>query len=400
VAQLTKDTFHKSQGSTDLGVEPSVRTVSFFLPYFGDGGVERTSLILAREFVEYGANVDILTIKPWGPFLGQIPDGVRLFDLGTGRALTCLPRLASYMRRHRPELIISAQSYANLIAIWAHMLAGHPGELIVTERVSMSAATHYARSLRERLLPSLMRRFYPRADAIVANSQAGADDLAALLHLPSQQVHFIYNPTLHDEIFERAKEPLNDPWFQPGQPPVVLGVGRLTHQKDFHTLVRAFAAVRRDTEARLVILGEGEDRLSLEALASKLGVALDVRLAGFVKNPYKYMARAGVFALSSWYEGLPNVLIEALGLGTPVVSTDCPGGSREILLDGALGTLVPVEDAEALAREIAQILREGDAARRRIAQNRQHLERFQPKACLTRYLELAQHFEQQAINVV
>ena len=175
-----------------------------------------------------------------------------------------------------------------------------------------------------------------------------------------------------------------------GEPPVILGVGRLTHQKDFHTLLEAFAIVRGQRKCRLMILGEGEDRDSLEALARKLGVAADVRLIGFATNPYKYMARSSVFVLSSRYEGLPNVLIEAMGLATPVVSTDCPGGAREILLDGKLGPLVPVGDSQALANELGSILGDLESSRRRVGHVQANLDRFRPEACLMKYVELAQ----------
>lgn len=382
--------FLADDGAETQDVGNRVKSVSFFLPHFGDGGVERTTLILAREFADYGASVELLTLRPWGPFLGQLPDGVKLTDLGTRRAITCLPRLARHLRKRGPDLLISAQSYANVVAIWAHALAGRPGRLIVTERLAMSAATSYASSIREQLMPMLMRRFYPRADAIIANSEAGAHDLADLLRLPRHGVGFIHNPTLHDDIFLRAKEPLDDPWFQSGEPPVILGVGRLTHQKDFHTLIEAFAIVRRQRECRLVILGEGNDRDSLKSLAEELGVGADVGLAGFADNPYKYMAHSDVFVLSSRYEGLPNVLIEAMGLGTPVISTDCPGGAREILLDGELGPLVPVGDSQALAREITEILAEPESARRRVGRGQAYLDRFRPQTCLARYLELAE----------
>ena len=149
---------------------------------------------------------------------------------------------------------------------------------------------------------------------------------------------------------------MDHPWFAPGSPPVVLGIGRLTTQKDFPTLLKAFAQVRAVRKARLMILGEGRDRQALEVLARELGVASDVDLPGFVLNPFPYMVRASLLVLSSAWEGLPGVLIEAMACGCPVVSTDCPSGPSEILDGGAYGPLVPVGDDGALAKAILSVL--------------------------------------------
>jgi glycosyltransferase involved in cell wall biosynthesis len=174
--------------------------------------------------------------------------------------------------------------------------------------------------------------------------------------IPIQKVHVIYNPVVSPELYEKADAPLEHPWFRSNQPPVILGVGRHRPQKGFDTLLRAFARVRQETPARLVILGEGPERPNLERLASELGVAADVDMPGFDPNPFRYMRRAGVFVLSSRYEGLPNVLIQALACGCPVVSTDCPSGPSEILDGGRYGALVPVDDVEAMAGAIVRAL--------------------------------------------
>jgi glycosyltransferase involved in cell wall biosynthesis len=203
----------------------------------------------------------------------------------------------------------------------------------------------------------LARWFYPWADAIVTVSQGSADDLVRL-GLSSERIRVIYNPVVTPELFEKAKEPLEHDWFEPGSPPVILGVGRLEKQKDFPTLIRAFAQVRQQRPARLMILGEGQDRPALEALVQELGIEEDVALPGFVANPFAYMARAGVFVLSSLFEGLPTVLIEAIAVGTKVVSTDCESGPAEILENGLYGKLVPVGDSKGIAEAILSTLEE------------------------------------------
>jgi glycosyltransferase involved in cell wall biosynthesis len=197
-----------------------------------------------------------------------------------------------------------------------------------------------------------------------------------------EKIKVIYNPVITPELFAKAEEPLDHPWFRPGEPPVVLGVGRLTQAKDFPTLIRAFALVRKERPARLMILGEGEERPKLEALVRELGLEEDVALPGFVGNPYKYIARAGVFVLSSAWEGLPTTLVEALALGTPVVSTNCKSGPEEILEEGRWGRLVPVGNIEELAKAIGESL-----SMPRLL-NGGALDRFRVDIVVDRYLEV------------
>jgi glycosyltransferase involved in cell wall biosynthesis len=229
-------------------------------------------------------------------------------------------------------------------------------------------------------------RTYPFADAVVAVSSELADDLSAVAGLPRGLIRTVYNPVVGPELPALAAEPAGHPWLRPGGPPVVLGAGRLVEQKDFPTLLRAFALVRRERPARLVILGEGPAgaREGLAALAAGLGVAADLDLPGFVANPYAYMARAAAFALSSLHEGLPGVLIQALACGCPVVSTDCPSGPREILDGGRYGRLVPVGDHEALARAILACLDDPSGREERVAR----AAAFGLERAVDRYLEL------------
>jgi glycosyltransferase involved in cell wall biosynthesis len=362
--------------------------IAFFIPYFGDGGVERTTLILGRFFIKDGHSVDLLTLQAWGPFLRQIPREMRIIDLKTPRTITALPKLVKYLREVQPTALISAQYYANIVSIWRYMLSGVRTRLIVTERLALSKALSQRKRFTEYLFPYLIRKFYPKVHAVVANSEDGAKDLAYLLGWPQGRVYCIYNPTYDDSILERAKEPVEHPWFQPGEPPIILSVGRLTFQKDYGTLLRAFARVRKELPCRLVILGEGEGRERLEMLAGDLGVENDVDLPGFVENPYRYMARASIFVLSSRYEGLPNVLIEALACGVPIVSTDCLSGPKEILLDGKAGLLVPVGDEKTMAHGILSLLRDQDRARHLVMEGQRHLERFRPEICYQAYVKL------------
>jgi len=334
--------------------------LALFIPTLGGGGAERVMVNLARGFSEQGLKVDLVLAKAEGPYLSQVPSRVRVVDLKASRVLTSLPGLVRYLKRERPAALLSALDHANIVAIWARKIAGIPCRLVVSTHATLSKVIENASNARSRVMPLFIRWFYPWADAVVAVSQGVADDLVKTTWLPRELITVIYNPIVTPELLEKAKENVVHPWFKPGQPPVILSAGRLTKQKDFPTLIRAFALVRAKHPARLMILGEGEERSKLEALVRELGLENDVSMPGFVENPYAYMARAAVFVLSSAWEGFGNVLVEAMAVGTPVVSTDCPSGPAEILEGGKWGKLVPVGDVEKLAEAIKDVLSESN----------------------------------------
>lgn len=324
--------------------------LAIFLPSLSGGGAERSMLNLAHGVAERGYPVDLVLAQARGPYLSGVDKAVRIVDLKASRVLMSLPALARYLRKEQPKALVSALNYANVVALWARRLVGVPKRVLVNEQNTVSRSAYNSAKRRQRMVPHLMRRFYPWADYIIGNSQGVADDLSQVLGIPRQRIKILYNPVVTPEVREKAQAPLDHPWFEPGQPPVVLAVGRLTKQKDFPTLLRAFAQVVSTRPARLLILGEGVDRPMLEALVRQLGIQDHVSLPGFVDNPYAYMTRAGLYVLSSRWEGLPTVLIEALSCGLPIVATDCPSGPKEILADGQHGVLVPVGDVTALAR--------------------------------------------------
>lgn len=347
---------HEVTKAKDTMANPE-RRIAIFMPALWGGGGERSMLNLARGLAESGRAVDLVLAQAAGPFLSEVPSSVRVRDLKASRVLTSLPALVRYLRSERPEAMLSVFGYSNVIALWAWRMAAVPTRLFVNEQNTVSVEAGNAASWRGRLTPRLIKRFYPWANGIIVVSQGVRDDLARLTKIPRERITVIFNPSVvRPEVLEKAQASLEHPWFAPGEPPVLLGIGRLHPQKDYPTLLQAFAKVRQKRPARLLILGEGKERPMLEALLKSLGLEQDVSLPGFVMNPFAYMARASVFVLSSRWEGLPTVLIEALCCGTRVVSTDCPSGPREILRDGKYGQLVPVGDVGALARAIETAL--------------------------------------------
>ncbi len=360
--------------------------IALFLPRLDDGGAERVMLQLCKGFAARGHDVDLVVAVPGGPLESQVPTVARRIDLGAKRNVAALPAFVRYLRRERPAALLSTLEYGNILAVWAAKLARVKTRVVLRE-ANVLLPQDQMRGLRPHAERALMRRFYPMADAIVAVSESVERDLVAGLRLDGRTIRTIYNPVITRELEPKAAAALEDPWFGSGQPPVVLGVGRLAPQKDFATLVRAFAEVRAKRPARLVILGEGEERAALEALACELRVDTDVRLPGYDHNPFRYMSRATVFALSSIFEGLPGALIQAMACGCRVVSTDCPGGSREILDGGgrSLGELVPMRDPRRLAAAILTLLEDADRGPARLVHP---VERFQEEGAVNAYLDV------------
>jgi len=364
------------------------RHLAFLVLSLSGGGVELMTLRIAGALADRGHRVDLLVGRNEGELTGQIPDGVRLVPLGSapvpaGRALALaadpagwrelllpvllpvkgsgtlrhLPGLVRYLARESPDGLFAAKTYPNLAALWARKKTGVETKVAVSERLVLSEQLRHSANRgkwRLRHLPALLHRSYAWADAILAVSDGVARDLSAVARLPRQNIVTIYNPVLTPDILTRAREPASHPWLADRRAPVILSAGRLSLEKDYPTLLRAFALLREQVPARLIIVGEGGQRTQLERLASELGITEAVSLPGFVQNPYAYMAQASVFVLSSLFEGFGNVLVEALACGCPVVSTDCPGGPGEILDQGRYGRLVPVGDPAALERAIRE----------------------------------------------
>ncbi|MDJ0702074.1 MAG: glycosyltransferase [Leptolyngbyaceae cyanobacterium MO_188.B28] len=337
-------------------IQGASQRISLFLSYLGGGGAERVMLNLAMGFIQHGFEVDLVLSKAWGPHLWKVPSTVRVVDLGASRPLLSLPKLTQYLKREQPLALLAAMHYANEIAVLAKRLAGVSTQILVTEHNTLSRSINQLKGLKRRLIPLGVKRLYPLADHIVTVSKGARDDLQHWINSPGATVEAIYNPVITDDLYQKAEVAVDHPWFQAGEPPVILGVGKLERQKDFPMLIRAFAQVRSQQPCRLAILGWGPDKPELEALIADLGLAEDAALLGYVDNPYAYMARSRLFALSSAWEGLPTVLIEAMALGVPVVSTNCKSGPEEILNQGEFGNLVPVGDNNAMAESILAIL--------------------------------------------
>ena len=300
--------------------------------------------------------VDLVLIRDESRHLRSLPANVQVVRLGVRHSALSIPAIARYLRRVRPDALLAVKDRAGRAALVARRLAAVPTRVVIRLGTTLSEAIKdQSAPLRWlRYLP--IRLLYRQADAIVAVSAGVAADVAATARVPTERIRVVRNPVITPDLLRDADETVEHAWLADGQIPVVLGIGRLTKQKGFPTLIRAFAAARRQRPLHLIILGEGRDRAKLQELAEVGGVAEDVDLPGFQLNPYAWLARSKLFVLSSAWEGSPNALTEAMALGVPVVSTDCRSGPRELLDGGRYGRLVPVGDANALAEAMLETL--------------------------------------------
>jgi glycosyltransferase involved in cell wall biosynthesis len=289
--------------------------------------------------------------------LSEIASEVNVVDLKSSRILYSILGLAKYLRMVKPTILLSTEIHVNIAALIAKKLAQVNTHIILRESNTFSALNLNLEKRFKTSLPIKIAPFvYPWADGYIAVSQGVAEDMISSLNIRKKKVHVVYNPVFSNELFNKKEEPVDHPWFKITGVPVILGAGRLSAQKDFNTLIRAFAIVRKVREAKLIILGEGSEFGNLKNLAVQLKIDKDVDLPGFVENPFAYMNRARLFVLSSKYEGLPGVLIQAMACGCPVISTDCPSGPREILADGKFGPLIPVGDPLSMAKAMDNML--------------------------------------------
>lgn len=335
--------------------------IALFLPSATGGGAERVMLVLARAFAGEGIATDLVLAQDRDQLgASSATPNLGYVRLGQTRMIKAILPLARYLRRHRPDAMLTTLNYANVAAIVARRLSGTKTRLVLREATTLSRYDPSVNeSGRDRMVQWLCARLYGAADGIIAVSRGVAGDVAENLGVDPDRISVIYNPLLAGEIRKRAAEPVSHPWFAPGAPPVIINVGRLSRQKDQALLMEAFGEVRSGQRARLAILGEGSQRAELETLARRLGIQDDVWLPGHVENPHAFLARSRVFALSSRVEGLPNVLLEAMVCGVPVVATNCPSGPAEILEDGKWGALVRPMDRRAMADAIRAVLERG-----------------------------------------
>ena len=359
--------------------------IAIFMSTSGHSGVDRAMRHLIPALASRGYAVDLLKVRRHGPELRDTYPNVRVLDTGVSTTYAALPYLVRYLRKERPAVLLSDKDKVNRTALLARWLAGASEHT----RLVLSSGTTVSIDLQHRgWIARLVQRFsmryvYPLADQVIVTCEAVADDMSQYTGLARKHICAVASPVVPHSLVSEAQPVPAHPWYGgDSRPPVVLGVGELAARKDFATLIRAFALVRAQRAARLIIVGKGRELDALKALSASLGVGQDVDFVGFRSDVYAYMAHAQLFVMTSRWEGLGFVLIEALACGTPVVATDCPSGPAEVLNGGEFGRLVPVGAVEALAKAMIETLEAPPDA----ASNRKAVERYGIDAATTEYL--------------
>ena len=355
--------------SADPGMEVVRRQgerphLALFLATSGHSGVDRSFKRLVPALARRGYRVDLLQVRRHGPYIEPLPPNCRRIDLGTRHVYSAIPALVRYLRHNQPQVLFAGKYRVNLAALLAHRWAKSQSRLVLSSGTTVSVDLA-GRGWFERTLHRwVIAHWYRNAHLLVANSRGVADDLAACAGLASQAVQVVPRAVIDADLLQAPCPKPDHPWYRSSTEPVFVSVGELSERKDHATLIRAFAQLNATHPARLIILGKGREQSRLQALAQALKVADRVQLPGFVDQPFGYMAHATALVHSARWEGLGFVLIEALAVGTPVISTDCPSGPREILNDGQLGTLVPVADVSAMASAMRDALNAPPSAER------------------------------------
>ncbi|WP_350342381.1 glycosyltransferase [Proteinivorax tanatarense] len=333
--------------------------ITLYIPSLNLGGIAKNTIRLAKGLIAMGYDVDVVVVNYKGEYVKDLPSEINIVNLNSKKAMFSIPKLVSYLRRKRPKALISANDYTNIIAIIAKKLSAVKCKLIISVRTNVTTHCKNAKSIKERLLvPLLIKKAYPLSDYIVSVSKGVQEDLVSNFNIPENKSVVIYNPIFDESILEKKLEEPNHIWFGKANT-ILLSAGRLTQQKDYPTLIKAFAEFRKTENSKsvkLIILGEGPERDNLQKLINKLNLTGDVDLLGYVSNPYSYMGKADLFVLPSKWEGFGNVLVEALSCGVNVITTNCPSGPMEIINYGEFGTFVPVGDYKKMSDKIKDTL--------------------------------------------
>ena len=371
-------------GGTGRGAQTSRPRIKIlcFVPQLGGGGAEMHLLRLLTHFDRTKFQPLLAVARPGGSYEARLPADIIARCCGwprvpssTLRMQTSIPALRRLLAAEQPEVIISFLDHTTAASAAALESLPHPRPLFIAAiQNNLEKTLDHLPQWTRGWLPRAIVSAYSRADRIIALSSGVAEGLAQLIPETRSRISVIHNAG-YDQQVERLA--LEQPALPTPKGPWFLGCGRLTAQKDFSTLIRAFARIRHECAAELWILGEGELRGKLEREIAALGLGSCVRLPGFVKNPFAFMARASAFVLSSQWEGFGNVVTEAMACGTPVISTDCPHGPREILEDGRWGSLVPVANVDGLAEAMRAALANPSQHQARASAARSQAVRFE-----------------------
>jgi len=357
--------------------------ITFVLPTLEIGGAEKMTLNLIQGLLNFSYKIDLILINAKGPLLKYVPKGCNIINFKLKHTLFSLFKFIKYLRNETPIVLISSLTHLNIITIISILISRVKTKLIIMEQANLTSVTKN-NNLKVKIVSILAHFLYKRANFIIAVSECVKEDLLKKILGIENKIRVIYNPIPNNDMFLMSSEPVYHKWFLKKNIPIILSIGRLAKEKNYSTLLQAFKLVKNVVRCKLVIIGDGPERENLENLAKNLQINEDLWMPGFDVNPYKYMSKSDIFVLTSIYEGLPNVLIEALALGLPLVSTDCESGPREIIKNNINGLLVKVGDYESLSQAIIYILKN----RNKFITNKNELEKFKIENIVYEYKNL------------
>ena len=360
-----------------------MKRVGFILASLNVGGVEKNTLRLIKGLLNKEYKVDLLLVSNEGIYINQLDKRLNIINLNTKKVSRSIFKISEYLKKYGPLALITAKDYINIIVILASLLSKTKTKIITSTNTQVSIQLSTQKKTSKIINKWLMRMIYPFATNLVAVSMGVADDLAAIIGVNVNKIHVIYNPIVDEEIRTNENKFVDIPHIK-SDDTLLVSAGRLSNEKDYPTLLEAIRIAKNKRNVKLIILGEGEQRKNLENMITRLELKDSVYLIGEVLNPYPYMKKADLFILSSRWEGFANVIVEALAVGTPVVSTDCPSGPSEILDAGNYGLLVPVGDPKSLAEGIIEAL--DKAWDKELLKNRAN--KFSVEVAVNSYLDL------------
>ncbi|MCC6932719.1 MAG: glycosyltransferase [Deltaproteobacteria bacterium] len=357
------------------------------------GGGAEMHLVRLLPFLQKEYNVTLGLARKEGQLLAFLPEGIEVVELGASRVLKAILPLARFIKKFKPDIILALQDHAAavvLLSTWISGLKIKP-KLVASIQMDIAAERRLSDSIKTRLLFTISPYILGFFDHLVGCSRGVVASLIKENSYLQRKTTTIYNAILDDSIIAAAKQECPDLWLQKKSKPVIVACGRLTKQKNFSSLIEAFKQVSEKLDCRLLIIGSGPEQQGLEDLINKLQLSESAKILPFTKNPYCYFSRADVFVLSSLWEGLGNVLVEAMACKLPVISSDCPSGPAEIIENNVSGVLVPVNDSLALAQAILSVLRDKETAQKTTEAGRQRAFLFSAQASAEQYLKVLAH---------
>lgn len=332
--------------------------LAVIIPSLAGGGMERMRIHLIKEWIRQGINIDLVVARRKGPLCDLIPEEVQIFETAGNNSLLFPFGLVHYLKKRKPTHILSAANDINAITLLAVKLMGLKSPTVISVHNHLSSELRMEKGIKKvklQIAVWMLRRLIHSSQGVISISKGVEEDLKLQLNLKSSRSHVVYNPVITSETRNLLKEPLNNSPVPEGVK-WILFAGRFVHAKGLDILISAFAQMINDTNAHLVLMGEGPLKPDISERIRKMSLSQRVHLVGYQSNPLPWMREADVFVLPSRHEGLSNVIIEAMASGTQIVATDCPSGPAEILEDGKYGQLVPVENIEALSRALLKSL--------------------------------------------